>query len=173
MADLGAAGDRGLRLFGHPAHAALSAFPGVLLSISVLGDAGSWLLGSPFSWRASFWTLAVGLVAAIPTACVGLVDYGAIPEGHAAAKTGSTHMVLMATAVACFAIALVVRGSPQAPHGMARVGVVALDASGAAFLLLGGWYGGELVFGHGIGSRAPPRSPATRAENGQDKPLGA
>jgi uncharacterized membrane protein len=143
-----------------------------LLSLSVLADGVGWLHGSTFFWQVSFWVVVAGLAAALPTASAGLIDYAAIPEGHAAAHTGTTHMLLMLTAVACFIIDLLVRGGSAAPQGAARIAVVALDLGGATLLLLGGWYGGELVFGHGIGRGESAQAPAARAQAGESRRLG-
>ena len=146
----------GLRVLGHPTHAALAAFPLALLSVSVLADGAGLLRGGDFWWRASFWAVVLGLCGALPTACAGLVDYVAIQEGHPATKTGMTHMLLMLAAVTFFGMDLLVRGSPAPPHGMARLGIVAIDVAGAVVLMIGGWYGGELVFAYGIGSSSEP-----------------
>jgi hypothetical protein len=62
-------------------------------------------------------------------------------------------MLLMLTAVTFFGVDLLVRGGAAPPHGLARLGIVAIDVAGAVVLMIGGWYGGELVFGHGIGGR--------------------
>ena len=158
MADAQPGRRNGLRVLGHPAHAALAAFPLALLSVSVVADGAGLLKGGDFWWRASFWAVVLGLCGALPTACAGLVDYAAIKEGHPATKTGMTHMLLMLTAVTFFGLDLLVRGGAAPPHGMARLGIIALDAAGAVVLLIGGWYGGELVFAYGIGSagEAPP-----------------
>ncbi len=145
----------GLRVLGHPAHAALAAFPLALFSVSVLADGVGLLSSDDFWWRASFWAVVLGLCGALPTAGAGLVDYVAIKEGHPATKTGMTHMLLMLTAVTFFGIGLLVRGGAAPPHGMARLGTVAMDVAGALVLTIGGWYGGELVFAHGIGRKQP------------------
>lgn len=173
MAELEPRERRGLRLLGHPAHAALSAFPIALLSASFAVDGAALLTGDASWWRVSFWAVAAGLVAAVPTACAGLVDLAALagdgdeerssaagqattePAMHgarAAMKTGVTHMLLMLAAVGFFTADLALRGGPAAPSGSRLAAVLVVDGLGAALLVIGGWYGGELVFRHGVGS---------------------
>ncbi len=140
----------GLRVAGHPVHPALLDFPMVFLSVAVLVDVIALVSGNRLWWMVSFGTVVAGLVAAVPTAAAGLIDYGTIPEGQPALRAGTTHMVLMLTAVACFGIDLLLRGT-SVPHGGLLLSTVGLDALGAGLLVVGGWFGGELVFSHGQG----------------------
>ena len=48
----------------------------------------------------------------------------------------------------------VLRGGPQPPAGWNLILVLALEATGLLLLVAGGWYGGHLVFHHGIGGDA-------------------
>lgn len=159
----------GLRLLGHPVHAALSAFPLALLAVSVLADGVALSKGDPVWWSTSFWAVAIGLCAAVPTACAGLFDFAAIEAGHPAVKTSLTHMVLMLTAVGFFAMDLLVRGGAAAPRGLALAAILALDGLGAALLMFGGWYGGELVFRHGIGQT---NAAVPAANSGEERKAG-
>lgn len=149
---------RGLRLLGHPVHPMLSDLPIASLLASVPLDVIALARERPW-WAISFWTIVVGVVVAVPTACAGLIDYARIPEGRAT-KAATVHMLLMLSAVTCFGIDLLVRGGAAPPHGRDLVASVALDVIGTAVLAVGGWYGGELVFTHGVGvdnaSTAPP-----------------
>lgn len=119
--------------------------------MSVVADLVAWASGGDFWWRVSFWIVVVGLLSAVPTAGAGLFDYVTIVEDERAAKTGMIHLYIMFSVIACFGIELVLRGGTGTPRGLALVSTLALDAAGSALVLAGGWYGGELVFGHGIG----------------------
>jgi uncharacterized membrane protein len=143
----------GLRVLGHPAHAALAAFPMALLTVSVVADAAALVTGDPFWWRVSFWAIAAGLVAAVPTATAGMIDLMALPDAHPANKVGTTHMSLMVTALGFFLVDVVIRKGGAPPTGTSLYVALGLDAVGAVLLMVGGWYGGELVFGHGVGRR--------------------
>jgi uncharacterized membrane protein len=140
---------RGLTLFGHRLHPPLTDFPIALWSVSLLWDGVGLVSGDPFWIRCSFWSIAVGLLAALPTLAAGILDYVALPENRPAAeRTAQLHMLAMLSATALFAGSLIVRFSGVAykPSPVALV----LSALGFIVLLLGGWLGGELVFRHGI-----------------------
>ncbi len=142
---------RGLRVLGHPVHAALSAFPLAFLSVALPIDAIAWISGSAFWWQVSFWVVVAGLVSAVPTVAAGLVDYATLLDEEGAMRAGTTHLLLMLSVVTCFGLDLVLRGGSGVPHGLALASTFLLDAAGTALVTVGGWYGGELVFGHGVG----------------------
>jgi uncharacterized membrane protein len=146
-----AKGGRGLRILGHPVHAALSAFPLAFLSGSVVADGIALFRNPSFWWAASFWLVAAGLLAAAPTVGAGLADYLSAVRGERTERTATIHMLVMLTALACFGIDLLFRGGTSPPSGATLISTVALDAAGAAIVTVGGWYGGELVFGHAVG----------------------
>src|SRR6185503_19419519 len=100
---------KGLRLFGHPAHAMLSDVPITLLSTSLLWDAAGWWRHEAFWWTAAFWSIAVGLLAGGTAAVAGFIDYVAIPEGDPALTTGLRHMMAMGVAMGIYIADLVVR----------------------------------------------------------------
>lgn len=147
---------KGLRLLGHPVHAALSHFPLALLALAPLADVAAWLLAVEDLWRAGYWCLVGGVVAAIPTAVSGLVDFAAFEQDNPAATPATWHMMAMFTAVALSAAGLILRRG-SVPEGDSPVLVLVLEGLGAAAVLTGGWLGGELVYGHGVGLRKPRR----------------
>lgn len=142
----------GLRLFGHPVHAACSHFPMALLVLSPLADATAWWLDEETFWQLGFWGLTVGIVAAIPTVLAGFVDLAKLPPGSRAASTALWHMSMMLAAVGSSTFGLVLRQGTLAAEGAMKA-VMALEIAGASLLLVGGWLGGELVFRHGVGVR--------------------
>lgn len=141
-----------LRVFGHPVHPALTDFPLALLSISLFGDILGLVQGDPFWWRASFWLIAAGSALSLPTVATGFLDYLAIPQEDPARDTGTWHMIVMLAAVSLYGLSLVVRRVPEPVSGTGAWLAVGLSALGFLSLVAGGWLGGELVFGHGIGS---------------------
>jgi uncharacterized membrane protein len=140
-------------------HPALSDFPLALLAMAFVADCVGAITGLDFWWRVSFWLVVAGLCSAVPTATAGLLDYATIDEQSPASKTGMLHMLVMLTAILAFGVGLIIPGRGAAPRGAAEVATIALDAFGTACLMLGGWYGGALVFKHGIGrtDEANPR----------------
>lgn len=149
--------NKGLRLLGHPLHAILSDFPLALMGTSLLWDIIGLWRGEAVWWAISFWGIVLGLVTAALAACAGAVDYGAIRQDHPALRTALRHMVLMLAALAPYIISLLVRGGPAPPAGKSLLAVLGLETLGLLLLTIGGWYGGHLVFHHGIGSDMPER----------------
>lgn len=143
---------KGLRFFGHPLHAALSHTPMGLLTTSLLWDAVGIWRGEPVWWAISFWVIVAGLAGAAAAAMAGLVDYAAIEQGDPALDTGTRHMMFVLGAVVPYGVSLFVRGGTGQPSsGKTMIAVLSLEALGLLLLSVGGWYGGHLVFHHGVG----------------------
>jgi uncharacterized membrane protein len=140
------------RVAGHPLHPALVHFPVALWLAAVLWDlVGWWQSSDPLWWQLSYWTLALGLAAALPAIATGLLEFLAMEPDDPAMNTATAHMMAMIGATAIFAASWVLRakaGAAAAP----TVWAVSLVFAGAAVLGAGGWLGGTLVYRHGIGS---------------------
>ncbi len=142
---------KGLRVLGHPLHAALSHAPMGLLGSAPLWDAlGVWLGGDAW-WDVSYWVVLAGLAAAGAAAMAGAVDYAAIGQGSPALATGNRHMLLMLCALAPYSLGIFARGGRGVPEGWQAAAVLLLDGAGLLLLSAGGWYGGHLVYHHGVG----------------------
>ncbi len=163
---------KGLRVFGHPLHAALSHVPMGLLGTALLWDAlGAWR-GDVSWWTVSYWSVAAGLAAAAAAAVAGAVDYAAIEQGDPALETGSRHLLFVLSAMLPYTVSMFARGGPEGPKGGAVLAVLLLDGAGALLLSIGGWYGGHLVFHHGVGADGRETETAgqgTGAKEGFDK----
>jgi uncharacterized membrane protein len=142
---------RGLRVFGHPLHAVLSDVPVGLLGTSLVWDAVGIWRGEPVWWAISFWAIALGLTAAAAAATAGVIDYVAIAQDDPAQATATRHMLFVLGALAPYAASLAVRGGAGPPTGRTAAGVLLLEGLGLLLLSVGGWYGGHLVFHHGVG----------------------
>lgn len=146
---------RGLRVLGHPVHAVLSDFPIALMGTSLLWDSiGIWR-GESVWWAISFWSIVLGLCTSVVAALAGAVDYVAIPQDDRAQGTALRHMLLMLSALAPYLISVVVRGGAHAPAGNTLYIVLGLELLGVLLLSIGGWFGGHLVFHHGVGRSEP------------------
>lgn len=132
----------------HPLHPALVHFPIACWTLATFTDFASlWLGESAWQWSAGL--LAVGCIMALAAMTAGLVELSRIPDGPALRDT-YWHMGLMLTAFVLFTARLVAGLhdlQPQAPGSLALF----LDAIGFITLAAGGWLGGRLVYGHGIG----------------------
>lgn len=145
--------NRRLRFRDHPLHPPLTDIPIALLPLAVLWSVIALWQGGDFWWRAAFWTLAAGLVAALPTAAAGFIDYLRIERNSRAFTTATSHMLIMLTGVSLFAGSAIAQGGPAEVSGGRAILVVALGALGTLFLGVGGWLGGELVYREGVGVR--------------------
>ena len=142
---------RGLRIGGHPLHAALSDFPVVLLLLWVALDAAALVLGIPLLWTLGRWALIGGVVAAVLAASAGFIDYLALGEtAPRAVRTASVHLGVMLSVTCIAVIDLVYRGATP-PTGAGLVLHICALVLVAAGLGAGGWLGRHLVFHHGVG----------------------
>jgi uncharacterized membrane protein len=142
---------RVLRVLGHPVHAMSVHYPMALLSVAVLWDALG-LARQEARWADfAFWSIAAGLASAVPAAVAGFVDYVRLEGDDSAGRAGLYHMAFMLCAAGFFGFSLLVR--MRVFPGTGDGAAIACDIGGFALLALGGWFGGELVFGHGVGVR--------------------
>lgn len=143
--------NRRLRLRNHPLHPPLTDIPIALMPLALLWDVIALWQGGDFWWKAAFWTLIAGLAAALPTAVTGFLDYLSVERNSRAFKTATNHMLIMLTAVSLFAGSAIAQGGPSEVDGTRAALVIGLAAAGALLLGIGGWLGGELVYGEGVG----------------------
>lgn len=147
-----------MKLLGHRLHPPLTDFPVALWSASLLWDVVGYATGDPFWTRFSFWSIALGLAAALPTLATGLLDYLGVPEEQAeAARTALRHMIAMLCTTALFAGSLIVRATPNIASPSKPILAFLLSLFGIAILSIGAWLGGELVYRHGIGQETGER----------------
>ena len=135
---------------GHPSHPPLTdATIGMFVlaaGLSVLGKAGvaEGKLG-PAAWLA----LVGGLIVAAPTALTGFFDWIEIEWGSPVWRTATTHLTAMVTAVALFGVATWLQW-PGYRDGRVTTGGIVFALLGFAALTTGGWFGGAVVFVHGM-----------------------
>lgn len=136
----------------HPLHPAIVHFPVACWLLAVAADvAGLWL--GEGAWRWSSGLLVAGCAMALPALLAGLLELRQVPEG-APMRDAYAHMTAMLMAFVLFAARLLLwqeQGHPLPPG----LPAVLLDVAGAAALVTGGWFGGRLVYGHGVGRGRP------------------
>lgn len=131
-----------------PLHPALVHFPVACWSLAVAADFAGWHFGE-MAWSWSGGLLAVGCAMALVAMIAGLVELSRVPEGSAM-RDAYLHMAAMLAAFAFFTSRLLLRLEhfhPLAPDGLSMI----LDVGGFFTLVIGGWLGGRLVYGHGVG----------------------
>lgn len=143
---------RKLRLFGHPVHPVVTHFPMALLPVSFLGDLlGVWT-GASFWWSFSFYNLAIGLVLSIPALITGVIDFLSIPEDGTTDRVAMRHMTIIITAITMYTVSFFIRFGVEVPAGWRLMSSVSLSLLGLILLLIGGWFGGQLVYRHAVGN---------------------
>ena len=132
----------------HPLHPALVHFPVACWSLAVAADFASLHFGAA-AWAWSGGLLAVGCAMAVVAMLAGLLELARVPEG-VAMRDAYLHMSAMLVALLLFATRLLLRLDhlkPLAPN----IASLLLDTGGFLALAVGGWLGGKLVYGYGVG----------------------
>lgn len=134
----------------HPIHPLLIHFPIGLFLLSFLLDLATFVFPSvPNLVRGSFYTMLLGVIAALVAAVPGFVDYTDIRADHPAKRIATIHLILNLVVVGVYGINLGVRSStldelktPITPLVLSLIGIALLSASG--------YLGGRLVYAEGI-----------------------
>lgn len=121
-----------------------------LLSTAPLWDGLGAVTGDPTFFAVAAWTVGLGVTSGLAAAVAGFVDFAALEEGSPAEPVAMRHMAFMLAALSLFGASLVLRHGPPPTHVW---GTLACDAVGLLALGVGGYHGGELVHGHGVGRR--------------------
>jgi uncharacterized membrane protein len=135
---------------GHPAHPPLTdATIGMFVLASALAVLGKLGVADGKVGPATWLALVGGLIVAAPTAVTGFADWIEIEWGSSMWRTATTHLTAMVTAVTLFAIAAWLQWSGY-QHGSVTTGGLVFALVGFVALTAGGWYGGAIVFVHGM-----------------------
>src|SRR3546814_4276342 len=105
------------------------------------------------AWRWSGGLLAAGCAAGVIAMLAGMVELPRVPEG-APMRDAWVHMGAMLAAFTFFTARLLLRLDHLQPLPPDAVSLL-LDAGGFVALAVGGWFGGRLVYGHGVGRDRP------------------
>lgn len=147
MADTDLARTSRASILSHPIHPMLIAFPVALISLAPLSDIIYLWTDQSFWARVSYYLLIGGLVSSVVAAAFGLWDFLAIPKARSL-KAAWVHLASNVGAMALVLVNVLIRGDGYLDVG--SEGLI-LSLAAAAFLTVGGWYGGELSYRHRIG----------------------
>jgi uncharacterized membrane protein len=148
---------------GHPLHPPLTdAAIGAYTAAVVLGCLGAVGVAEEALGQAWWIVLLVGLGFGGLAALTGLVDWLTITWGTPLWRTATFHMLVMLVATLLFVLAAVI-GYGAYEDSEVGAGALALALVGYAFLTLGGWLGGTIVFFHGMRVLNLAEEPAGRA----------
>ena len=134
--------------YGHPFHPVIVPVPIGAWVSSVVLDIAALATDNAALAEASWWLIAIGIVAALLAAVLGLLDLSTIPRGTKAFRTGVIHGALNVAVVALFAVGFSIRYA----HGTGSVPTSGLVISLVAVAVLGasGWLGGKLAYHYGV-----------------------
>jgi uncharacterized membrane protein len=135
------------RLMDHPIHPMIIPYPFAFLSGAAAFDIAASLNGNDRLGQTAGHLRTAGVALALAAAVPGFIDYLTAVPGGQAKNTATKHMVSNVSALACFAAAV---GASNG-NGRPSAAVLALELVGTAFLSIGGWLGGNLVYRHQVG----------------------
>lgn len=136
------------KLFGHPIHQMLVAFPLGLLATALVFDLMHLVTGNGYWSEIAYWMIAAGVITGLLAAPFGFVDWLAIPSGTRAKRVGAIHGIGNVIVVLLYAGSwLIRRDDPRLPEALAY----ALAFLGGGLAMFTGWLGGELVDRLGVG----------------------
>jgi uncharacterized membrane protein len=140
-----------VRVFGHPLHAMLIAFPVASYVGTFAAVIAYALTDDPFWFRMSLMTNIAGVATALLAALPGVIDYATVvPKGTVARRTGAVHGILNVLALGLFVANLIVQVRAPAP-GPALGAALALTGAGVLVTAIAGFFGWEMVQSHHIG----------------------
>src|SRR3954451_1999102 len=135
---------------GHPLHPPLTdATIGMFVlaaGLAVLGAAGAI---EDAAGKACWLALIGGLIVAVPTAATGFADWVALSWGSQRWRAATIHLTAMVSAVTLFAVAAWLQHAGY-ERGEVTLGGLIFSVLGFAALTVGGWFGGSVVFVHGV-----------------------
>ena len=133
----------------HPivVHVPVALWPGALLfdGLSRIGLGGNGMV------QLSFYSIALGLLAALVAVPTGVLDWGEIRKEKPAWKLGLYHMAVNLVADLLFAINLGLRFQDFHTARTVAAAPLLLSAIGTVMLIGGAYLGGLMVYDHGIG----------------------
>ena len=155
---------------GHPIHPPLTdATIGVytFATVAALAD----VTGISTNAATHGWWLALlfGLITTVATALTGFADWLTLEWGSELWKTATLHMTAMVSATVFFGLAAIF-GHDDFKRGDVTAGPFVLTVVGFGLLTLGGWFGGAVVYVHGMRVLSLVREPAERAASPVPKP---
>ena len=148
---------------GHPVHPPLTdATIGAYTVAAVLAVVGALGWAEDAAGKGMWLALVVGLAFSAVTVVTGLVDYFTISSGTPLKRTATIHGLANGAASLFFVLAAIVQYDGFR-DGEVTAGGVILTLVGFAFLTVGGWLGGTIVYVHGMRVLSLLEEPTWRA----------
>jgi len=132
---------------GHPLHPQLIVMPAGLLPFSFALDLMHMKTGDHSFADAAYYTMMGGFIGGLLAGAAGAMDYGTIPADSQAKKLGRLHGMMNVGLLALTGLNLLMRRRRGRSPGTLPI---MLSAVGNAGLFVSAWYGGHLVYHHGM-----------------------
>jgi uncharacterized membrane protein len=138
----------------HPIHPMLVHFPVACWLLAPVSDAAALVLARPFFWHVSALLCLAGLAVGALAAMFGAMDLERVKGKADLQRIATIHASLMGSAWVIALVAMTLRIDELLLTRIpAPAWVPALDLATAVVLLAGAFFGGELVYRHGVGVR--------------------
>jgi uncharacterized membrane protein len=144
------------RIHGEPLNPIFALLPVALLGLAVLSDLVAGLTGLRILHVAAFWDLGAALVASLPATAVALVDVAKVPSWSRARSVVMRYGLTTSglTVLILFAWAARLGGDHRAGPALTVLELISVGVG-----VVGAWRARELVVGHDLPDREPPRPP--------------
>lgn len=149
---------------GHPSHPMFVHFPVAFyvaaLAFDVMSRVGRFGDSAPLS---ATWLIIGAFAATVILLITGLVDYFGMVPGSTKRRWATQHMLFQLAAFAFFVVNLAIRW-PDRFLRDAKISWIVLDALGVAFMMVGQYLGGILVYRFGMRVSTAERGEMARAQ---------
>ena len=144
--------EKGFKPPKFPLHSLIVHVPVAAWTFALLFDGFSRIhVGGNAMVRLSFFSICLGLVAALLAIPTGVLDWGGVKKEKPAWKIGLYHMAINLVVTIIAAINLGVRLSTWKTAEMVSLPALLLSAIGTVLLFGGAYLGGMMVYEHGVG----------------------
>jgi uncharacterized membrane protein len=137
---------------GHPLHSFLVHLPIALWPAALIFDLMAQLWPDDSMWALlSYYAIGLGLVSAALAIPTGLADWLDIQRENPVWQIGQYHLILNSIATGLWTVNFTLRTlawTESAPVPLLPLG---LSFLGTAVLMVGGYLGGRMVYGYGVG----------------------
>ena len=134
-------------LAGHPLHPQLIVAPAGLLPFSLVLDAMYLSTGRRSYADASYYAMVGGFLGGLAAGAAGAADYFTIPQHSAMKKSADIHATANLGLLALTGLNLLLRRNRQRSPGLFTFALSLISNVG---LLASAWYGGHMVYTHGM-----------------------
>ncbi|OQW37310.1 MAG: hypothetical protein A4E19_14220 [Nitrospira sp. SG-bin1] len=131
---------------GHPLHPQLIVMPAGLLPFSLVLDLLHVSTKNRSFADASYYTMLGGLLGGLVAGTAGAMDYATIPRDHQAKRLGRLHGMMNVGLLTLTAFNVLMRRRNRTPRTLPML----LSLLGNVGLFVSAWYGGHLVYHHGM-----------------------